>query len=194
MGTSRKRSKTRSDKRTTPKLAYSRGKSGSTEGTPTLAEERAGVFRVTKGGKKKEYQVSGGFGYFVVSFKKASSIHQIGELVESGITSKDIEPLVSFLDLKVPEIAKAAAVSASTVLRWEPNTSIGVAGTNQFFKIDEVVKKGIDLFGGEQELRAWLNSPNMALGNQTPAKLLTSQIGVQLVDEALDALHFGNVM
>jgi uncharacterized protein (DUF2384 family) len=32
------------------------------------------------------------------------------------------------------------------------------------------------------------------LGNQVPAKLFTSQIGVEMVDEALDALRYGNVM
>jgi putative toxin-antitoxin system antitoxin component (TIGR02293 family) len=152
------------------------------------------VFKVTRGGKQKSYPVDAGYGFFVVSFRRATNINQISEVVEQGISSKEIEPIVQYLDFKIPEIAKAAAVSPSTVSRWAPGTSIGAPGTNQFFKIDEVIKKGVDVFGSPEEFKVWLNIPNLALGNQTPAKILTSQIGVELVDEALDALHFGTVM
>jgi putative toxin-antitoxin system antitoxin component (TIGR02293 family) len=156
--------------------------------------DRPVVFKIVRGGKQREYAVESGFGYFIGSFRKATHITQISEVVDKGIASKEIKPVIQYLGFKVPEIAKAAAVSPSTVNRWEPETSIGVAGTNQFFKIDEIIKKGVDLFGGPDEFKAWLDSPNLALGNQVPGKILTSQIGVELVDEALDALHFGTVM
>jgi putative toxin-antitoxin system antitoxin component (TIGR02293 family) len=156
--------------------------------------EKPAVFKIVRAGKEREYRIEPGFGYFIGSFKKARNIRQISEVVDVGIASREIQSIVEYLGFKVPEIAKAAAVSTSTVNRWEPETSIGVAGTNQFFKIDEIIKKGIDLFGGPDEFKKWLDSPNLALGNQVPSKILTSQIGVELVDEALDALHFGSVM
>lgn len=156
--------------------------------------EKPVVFKISRGGRQREYNIKPGFGYFIISFRKATNIKQISAVVDTGIPKKEIEPVVDYLGFKVPEIAKAAAVSASTVSRWEPETSIGVAGTNQFFKIDEIIKKGVELFGGPAEFKTWLDSPNIALGNQVPAQILTSQIGVGLVDEALDALHFGTVM
>src|SRR5690606_20563447 len=112
----------------------------------------------------------------------------------AGIPSKEVQPIIEYLEFKIPEVAKAAAVSSSTVSRWDANTSIGVPGSNQFFKIDEIIKKGVDLFGGLDELKNWLTLPNLALGNVTPVSLLPSLIGIDLVDEALDALHYGNVM
>jgi putative toxin-antitoxin system antitoxin component (TIGR02293 family) len=157
-------------------------------------QNKPAVFKIVRDGKEREYKIEPGFGYFIGSFRKARNIKQISEVVDIGIASKEIQAIVEYLGFKVPEIAKAAAVSTSTVNRWEPETSIGVAGTNQFFKIDEIIKKGIDLFGGPDEFKIWLDSPNLALGDQIPAKILTSQIGVELVDEALDALHFGSVM
>ncbi len=165
-----------------------------TAGEAANANTKPAVFKITRGGREREYKIASGFGYFIESFKKANNISQISEVVDYGIASKEIAPVVEYLGFKVPDIAKAAAVSVSTVNRWESETSIGVAGTNQFFKIDEVIKKGVDLFGGPEEFKTWLDNPNMALGNQVPAKILSSQIGVELVDEALDALHFGTVM
>jgi putative toxin-antitoxin system antitoxin component (TIGR02293 family) len=152
------------------------------------------VFKIVRAGKQREYVVESGFGYFIGSFRKATHITQISEVVDKGIASKEIQPVIQYLGFKVSEIAKAAAVSPSTVNRWDPETSIGVAGTNQFFKIDEIIKKGVDLFGGPDEFKSWLDSPNLSLGNQVPGKILTSNIGVELIDEALDALHFGTVM
>lgn len=151
-------------------------------------------FKVTRAGRQKRYQLRSGYGYFIPSVRKAETLTQVGELVEAGIPSKQITPLVEYLGMKVPDIARAASVSTSTVSRWTADTSIGKPGSNQFFRIDEIIRKGVELFGGLDELRVWLLSPNLALGNQTPAKLLTSQIGVELVDEALEALHYGNVM
>ena len=151
-------------------------------------------FKVTRGGKKKDYLIHTGYGYFIPSLRKADNLVQVSELIENGIPSKEVEPIIKYLDLKVPEIAKAAAVSPSTVSRWKADTSIGISGSNQFFRIDQVIRKGVDLFGGPEEFKGWLQSPNLALGNNIPAKLITSSIGVDMVDEALDALHYGNVM
>jgi putative toxin-antitoxin system antitoxin component (TIGR02293 family) len=151
-------------------------------------------FTVTRLGKEKVYTIRSGYGYYIESIQKAKNLVKVSELIEHGIAKKEIETLIEYLELKVPEIAKAAAVSSSTVSRWDPETSIGVAGSSQFFKIDELIKKGVDLFGGPEEFKGWLNAQNIALGNQVPLKLVTSQIGIELVDEALDALHYGNAM
>lgn len=151
-------------------------------------------FKVSRAGQEKEYTIQTGYGYLIPSFQKAGNMLQVAKVVEKGLSSEEITPILDYLGFKVSDIAKAAAVSASTVSRWNPKTSIGVPGSNQFFRIDQVIRKGVDLFGSLENLKGWLQSPNLALGNAVPAQLLTSGIGVELVDEALDALHFGNVL
>ena len=163
-------------------------------GKPQHVRQQPRPFIVSRAGKQKNYAVQTGFGYFIPSLRRAENLVQVNELVEAGILSKEVEPIIEYLDLKVPDIARAAAVSPSTVSRWKDESSIGVPGSNQFFRIDEVIRKGVDLFGGPEEFKDWLHSANLALGNNTPAKLITSNIGVEMVDEALDALHYGNVM
>lgn len=149
---------------------------------------------VTRAGKRRDYSVRRGYGYFIPSLRKAGNLLRVNEVVETGMTSREVEPIIKYLDLKVPDIARAASVSPSTVSRWKADSSIGVPGSNQFFRMDEVIRKGVEVFGGLEEFRGWLRAPNLALGNAVPATLITSQIGVELVDEALDALHYGNVM
>jgi len=155
----------------------------------------AGVsFQVSRSGYQKTYDIPSGYGYFVPAFTKAKAMTEVGELLDQNLLSEDISPIIDYLGLKIHEIAKAASVSPSTVSRWESKSPIGTPGSYQFFKIDELIKKGVDLFGNTAHLKQWLDSSNMALGNEAPIKLITSMLGVEMVDEALDALHFGNVM
>jgi putative toxin-antitoxin system antitoxin component (TIGR02293 family) len=151
-------------------------------------------FQVSRSGNQKSYHIPSGYGYFVPAFTKSKAMTEVGELLDKSLLSEDISPIIDFLGLKINEIAKAASVSPSTVSRWDSKSPIGTPGSYQFFKIDEVIKKGVDLFGNTTHLKHWLDSPNLALGNEAPIKLITSMIGLELVDEALDALHFGNVM
>ena len=152
------------------------------------------TFQVSRSGQLKSYNIPGGYGYFVPAFTRAKGMDEVGELLDKNLLSEDISPIIDFLGLKIHDIAKAASVSPSTVSRWDNKSPIGTPGSYQFFKIDEVIKKGVDLFGNITHLKQWLDSPNMALGNEAPVKILTSMIGLELVDEALDALHFGNVL
>lgn len=151
-------------------------------------------FAIMRDGVRTKYNFNAGFGYFVSPFQKATSFIQVAKLVEAGISCKEVQPLINYLGFNVPEIAKTAAVSASTVSRWKPDSSIGVTGASQFFKIDQIVRKGIALFGGQNEFKSWLSSENRALGNVAPVELITSQVGIDLVDEALDALDYGTFM
>jgi len=40
----------------------------------------------------------------------------------------------------------------------------------------------------------WLNTTNATFGNKTPEEMMKTQPGLEMVDEAIDALHFGNVV
>jgi putative toxin-antitoxin system antitoxin component (TIGR02293 family) len=184
----------RKDKAKRKKLegVYVRVKKGS--GVVVRVGKTPTSFKVMLEGKERVYNIHSGYGYYIRSLQHAKNLVDVSELVENGISFKEIESIVHYLDLKVPEIAKAAAVSPSTVSRWKPETSIGVPGSSQFFKVDELIKKGVDLFGGTEEFKRWLNTENIVLGNQVPLKLVTSHIGIDLVDEALDALHYGNAL
>ncbi|PRY90474.1 putative toxin-antitoxin system antitoxin component (TIGR02293 family) [Mongoliibacter ruber] len=152
------------------------------------------TFIVKKGGEKLNYTVKPVFGYFIKSLQKARNLQEVGVMLEENFTYQEVSPLIEFLNLKASEIAKATSVSPSTVSRWSVDSSIGTPGSYQFFKIDELIKNGVELFGSEIQFKKWLYSSNLALGNAIPAQLMLSMYGLEMVSETVEALHFGNVM
>ncbi|WP_114751852.1 antitoxin Xre/MbcA/ParS toxin-binding domain-containing protein [Pleomorphovibrio marinus] len=152
------------------------------------------TFVVKKGGQQVSYEVKNGYGYFLDGFKSAKSLQEVGRKLEGNLTYAEITPIIDFLDLKMVDLAKAVTVSPSTVSRWSADSKIGTPGSYQFFKIDEAIHKGMEVFGLESHLKSWLNTPNLALGHAKPRDLMLSMTGIELVHEAIDALHFGNFL
>lgn len=49
----------------------------------------------------------------------------------------------------------------------------------------QVLNEGRKVFGSVAKLEAWLNTPNKELGNQSPARLLFTEEGTELVMQEL---------
>ncbi|MGF1638290.1 MAG: antitoxin Xre/MbcA/ParS toxin-binding domain-containing protein [Cyclobacteriaceae bacterium] len=186
-----------------PKKRRASGKSNSS--LPNMVEEPifgyiscatdpVQVFKIKRAGKESTLRSSAGYGHFIPSITKSRNLMQVAEAIENGLSYKEITAIIDYFEYTIPEIARAASVSSSTVSRWSPTSSIGIPGSNQFYKMDQITRKGLELFGSLQALKSWLQQPCLALGNAIPAKMAISQVGIEMVEEALDAMHFGNVM
>lgn len=105
---------------------------------------------------------------------------------------KDIVPLINFLGFRQKDLADFLHVDASTITRWKKNeTEIGILRAKIILDIDEIIAKGVRIFGSETDLKEWLASPNYALGDQIPLELLKDPFGTESVDEALEAISWG---
>jgi len=70
-----------------------------------------------------------------------------------------------------------------------------VPGSSKYrVKIAILVERGISVFGGTEEFEGWLSQRNMSLGDQKPVNLLSTRSGVAIVEDALAAMEFGNVL
>jgi putative toxin-antitoxin system antitoxin component (TIGR02293 family) len=152
------------------------------------------TFVVRRGDDRVSYEVKRGYGYFLVSLRDVHSMFDVAAHLEKNLTFAEISPIVDFLELKMVDVAKAAAVSPSTVSRWSAASLIGTPGSYQFFKIDEAIRKGMEVFGQQSHFKSWLHTPNLSLGQSKPVDLMLSMAGIELVHEAVDALHYGNFL
>lgn len=100
-----------------------------------------------------------------------------------------------YLDFTTNDIAEVMEVDPSTLFRWKKeDRKLSKSLTKNLLEMDQIIAKGIRIFGTEELLFQWLHTPNISLGNQKPAHLLKNPYQITLVDQALEAISWGNIL
>lgn len=100
-----------------------------------------------------------------------------------------------FLDFTTHDIAEVMEIDPSTLFRWKKeDRKLTKSLTKNLLEMDQIIAKGVRIFGSEELLSQWLHTPNSALGDQKPAHLLKNPYQISLVDQALEALSWGNIL
>ena len=108
---------------------------------------------------------------------------------------REIQPIIKFLGYSQQEVANILEADPSTLSRWKKgNRPIGRLRSKTMFDIDQILAKGIRIFGSESNFQEWLNTANYALGDKKPVELLKDPYGIGLVDNAIEAISWGNIL
>jgi putative toxin-antitoxin system antitoxin component (TIGR02293 family) len=135
------------------------------------------------------------YGAFISEVRKAKNYTELNELIgKEGFSMKSVKPLITYLDLPQDKFASLIGVSSRTISRWDNDSMIGVLASKTLLELDRLSKKGIDTFGDAELFKGWLKQPNVALGDVAPIDMLVEPYGVELVEDALAALEYGNIM
>lgn len=119
----------------------------------------------------------------------------ISATVDETLSLKAVTPMFDYLGYNQKEIAEVLDVNASTLSRWKNNQKeepLGKLQSKVVLEIDEVIAKGVKFFGSEEKLKNWLNNSNYALGDVKPLELLKYPFGVEIVDNAIEGMSWGN--
>ena len=86
-------------------------------------------------------------------------------------------------------------VDPSTLSRWrKEDRKLTKSLTKNILAMDQVIAKGVRIFGSEELLSQWLHTESIALGDQKPSTLIKSPYGVDRVDEAMEAMSWGSIL
>jgi putative toxin-antitoxin system antitoxin component (TIGR02293 family) len=111
---------------------------------------------------------------------------------QRGVTKSEALRLAATLGLSVAALAEILRMSARTLQRKEPTEKLGPLISEQLVQIGEVVDRGLDVFGGEEDrLMRWLGTPVPYLDNRRPLDLLPSRFGAELVLSELGRIEHG---
>jgi putative toxin-antitoxin system antitoxin component (TIGR02293 family) len=154
------------------------------------------IFTITLGeGKSKVMEVMPSYGFQIKETRKAKNLNDLNKIIgENGFTLKEVRPLVNYLELTNEKFAELTGVSSRTISRWEDETTIGVMASKTLVEMDKLTQKGVRIFGDDESFIEWLNQSNTALGNSSPLQMLSKPYGMEMVEDALEALEYGNVM
>lgn len=124
-----------------------------------------------------------------------ASISKESHETEGVLVFGQIKPMINYLGYSQQEIADVLEVDPSTLSRWKKDDKpIGKLRSKAMYDIDHIIAKGIRIFGSEANFRDWLNTVNYALGDKKPIELIKDPYGIELVDNAVEAMSWGNFM
>jgi putative toxin-antitoxin system antitoxin component (TIGR02293 family) len=113
------------------------------------------------------------------------------ELSNRGISKDALLRLASYLSLSIGQMAELLPVSERTIQRYTRKQRFNPATSEQILEIAEVAVRGAEVFGERGKFLSWMRSPCPALGNRTPASLLRSRFGTEVVLDELGRIEHG---
>lgn len=115
--------------------------------------------------------------------------------LDDVISFSETKVLFDFLGYSQHEVAEVMEVDPSTLFRWKKeDKQLTRLLTKTIMDMDKIVAKGVRIFGTEALFSAWLHTSNHALGNKKPAEVMRNPYGLQLVDQALEAMSWGTFL
>lgn len=115
------------------------------------------------------------------------------ELSNKGVTKDAMLRLAKYLGFSLKQMAKVLPVTERTIQRYSRNHRFSRTVSEQILQIAEVAVRGEEVFGVRDRFLSWMKSPSPALGNRSPASLLGSRFGTEIVLDELGRIEHGVV-
>lgn len=110
----------------------------------------------------------------------------------TGLSIPGFEKMVKTSRVGLPVWSGALHMSATTLeRRMERKTAFDALEADRLYTVQQVLKRGMDVFEDADDLNAWLESKHRLLANQRPMDLLGSTAGIGLVMMELGRIEHG---
>lgn len=83
-------------------------------------------------------------------------------------------------------------ISMKSLVRYKQNaTTFKLSQSEKIMEMAEVTDLGLEVFEDMDRFRAWLDTPNFALGNIKPVELLRDSFGKEMIVGELTRIQYG---
>ena len=121
-----------------------------------------------------------------------SDNYNIMQAVREGIPYYAFEKYVSKSPFNLSEWSELLGLSERSLQRYKKgNKPFDRLHSDRIIEIVLVLRKGVEVFGDEENFSHWMNSKIIALGGIKPKELLDSSFGIKLLNDELTAIDFG---
>jgi putative toxin-antitoxin system antitoxin component (TIGR02293 family) len=127
----------------------------------------------------------------VVELAAESPLKRI-DLVRAGLPALVLDETAAALGIPKSSLIKAAGIPVSTAgAKQRAGRPLSPKDSEKILRVLRATKRAEEVFGDEQEGRAWITSSLPALGARRPLDLLDTQDGYELVIDELERVVFG---
>ncbi len=112
-------------------------------------------------------------------------------LVRRGLPSASVDALVRQTRITQAELAQALAIPERTLARRKREGLLSAEESAKMVRFARTVERAEAVFEDVESALAWLQSPNAALGGNTPLSLLDTDLGADSVLDTLGRIEHG---
>ncbi|QVW21844.1 DUF2384 domain-containing protein [Pseudomonas hormoni] len=114
------------------------------------------------------------------------------DLVRNRIGVDFYDDLALFLGISTTKLFSLLGVSLSAQRRWKKAQKLTVNESDYAFRQALVLQDALGLFEGSSVATVnWLTQPNIALGRETPARLLSTFVGMSTIESLIWKIENG---
>lgn len=113
---------------------------------------------------------------------------------KSGLSAKAALDFLSLSGFSREEFQDTFKTNVKTIQNYASNSSkLDAALSEKLLKSFSLFEKGIEIFGSAKVFHQWLNTPAYGLGNQIPFDLMDTFTGINLIEEELIRIAYGDL-
>lgn len=117
---------------------------------------------------------------------------RLHDRVEQGLSYRALESLRQVLDVSTAEFAELIWIAPRTLARRKEAKRLQPDESDRLMRLSGIVGLALRLFEGRlRETRAWLLTPNDALGGEAPIRFAASVVGAREVENLIGRLEHG---
>jgi putative toxin-antitoxin system antitoxin component (TIGR02293 family) len=130
------------------------------------------------------------------SFKpKAAAVElSSGKLIEAirvGLPVQELDALQTSLDVPMDTLAHKLGISKATLHRRKAQGRLGPEESDRVLRFARLMGLAVEVMGGEDAARRWLNSPQVGLGGAVPLDYAETEVGAREVEDLLGRIEYG---
>ncbi|CAN5863683.1 DUF2384 domain-containing protein [soil metagenome] len=121
----------------------------------------------------------------------ATSVLELAELVEEGVPYAALSRGAAALGLSENRFAETVGIPSSTLARRRKAQRLSAEESERLYRFVQLLERATDVLEDIAYTRAWLATPNDALGGKTPLETAKTEPGAQAIHNLLTRVEYG---
>lgn len=110
-----------------------------------------------------------------------------------GLNSSAVEDFISISDSSVHFVSDVLDITTKTLHKYlKENTKLTRTQSEKILKLIKLYEVGLEVFGNIKAFNEWLDKPAYGLNNLVPRKIIMLSTGIDLVQDDLMRIAYGD--
>jgi putative toxin-antitoxin system antitoxin component (TIGR02293 family) len=111
--------------------------------------------------------------------------------IKSGLPVKAFFVLKDEINVSAEELARVVGIAPRTLLRRKQEGRLQKEESERVVRLQRLFEKALEVFEDRAAVQSWFNSPQLALGDETPLHYADTELGAREVENLLSRIEHG---